>query len=174
MDVVRATVERHRVDPRLVGLEITESELLEDAEAAIASIAALRRLGVRLAVDDFGTGYSSLSYLKRLPVDAVKVDRSFVDGVANDPDNCAIVVAVAGMARALRLSALAEGVETAEQLAVLRGLGVELAQGFYFSMPQPPAALTVLLATDRKAPLYPPPPDTPGESGLVPLSRQGG
>jgi diguanylate cyclase (GGDEF)-like protein/PAS domain S-box-containing protein len=168
VDLVRTTLHRHRVDPRLVGLEITESGLLEDAEAAIASIAALRRIGVRLAVDDFGTGYSSLSYLKRLPVDAVKVDRSFVDGVATDADNCAIVAAVTGMARALRLSAVAEGVETAEQLAALRALGVQLAQGFYFSRPQPAAVLTTLLMSDREAPLYPP----PGEPGLVPLSRR--
>ncbi|MDQ1694671.1 MAG: hypothetical protein QOJ03_24, partial [Frankiaceae bacterium] len=107
--VVADQLRRHAVDPSQLGLEITETALLEDAEGAVTALSSLRELGVRLAVDDFGTGYSSLSYLKRLPVDAVKIDRSFVDGLAVDGDDSAIVAAVAGMARALRLTTIAEG-----------------------------------------------------------------
>jgi diguanylate cyclase (GGDEF)-like protein/PAS domain S-box-containing protein len=145
---------RHGVDPSQLGLEITESALLEDAEGAVTALSSLRAIGVRLAVDDFGTGYSSLSYLKRLHVDAVKIDRSFVDGLAVDGDDSAIVAAVAGMARALRLTTIAEGVENLEQLHALRKLGCDLAQGYFFSTPQPPAHITRLLESDRLTPMF--------------------
>src|SRR5581483_8124953 len=111
VDTVAATLHRHGVDPSWLGLEITETALLTDFEATIATLKELRQLGVQLAVDDFGTGYSSLSYLKRLPVDAVKIDRAFVAGLPDSTDDAAIVAAVAGMARALRLRTIAEGVE---------------------------------------------------------------
>ena len=145
---------RHGIDASQLGLEITESALLEDAEGAVTALAALRELGVRLAVDDFGTGYSSLSYLKRLPVDAVKIDRSFVDGLAVDGDDSAIVAAVAGMARALRLTTIAEGVESLDQVRALRRLGCDLGQGFFFTTPQPPAHITRLLESDRVTPMF--------------------
>jgi EAL domain-containing protein (putative c-di-GMP-specific phosphodiesterase class I) len=137
-----------------LGLEITETALLEDADGAATALLALRSLGVRLAVDDFGTGYSSLSYLKQLPVDAVKIDRSFVDGLPVDGDDSAIVAAVAGMARALRLTTIAEGVENVAQVHALRRLGCDLAQGYFFTTPQPPAHITRLLESDRNAPLF--------------------
>ena len=145
---------RHGVDASQLGLEITESALLEDAEGAVTALAALRELGVRLAVDDFGTGYSSLSYLKRLPVDAVKVDRSFIDGLAVDGDDSAIVAAVTGMARALRLTTIAEGVENLDQLHALRRLGCDLGQGYFFTTPQPPSHISRLLESDRLAPMF--------------------
>src|SRR3954451_19599876 len=145
---------RHGVDAAQLGLEITETALLEDAEGAVLALASLRELGVRLAIDDFGTGYSSLSYLKRLPVDAVKVDRSFVDGLALDGDDSAIVAAVTGMARALRLTTIAEGVESIGQLFALRRLGCDVAQGFFFTTPQPPAHITRLLESDRITPMF--------------------
>jgi diguanylate cyclase (GGDEF)-like protein/PAS domain S-box-containing protein len=145
---------RHGVEPSQLGLEITESALLEDAEGAVTALSSLRGIGVRLAVDDFGTGYSSLSYLKRLPVDAVKIDRTFVDGLAVDGDDSAIVAAVAGMARALRLTTIAEGVESLEQLHALRRLGCDLAQGFFFTTPQPPAHISRLLESDRLTPMF--------------------
>jgi EAL domain-containing protein (putative c-di-GMP-specific phosphodiesterase class I) len=104
---------------------------------------------VHLSVDDFGTGYSSLAYLRRFPVDSLKVDRSFVAGLGEDPEDSAIVEAVVSMAHSLRLSVVAEGVETDEQLARLRDLGCELAQGFYFAAPVPPSALDPLSAQTR-------------------------
>jgi diguanylate cyclase (GGDEF)-like protein/PAS domain S-box-containing protein len=118
-------------------LEITESTLMRDAETAVTTLTALRALGANLAVDDFGTGYSSMSYLKRFPVQALKVDRTFVDGLGREPEDSAICTAVVTLAHALGLRAVAEGVETPEQLAELRTLGCELAQGFLFGKPAP-------------------------------------
>jgi diguanylate cyclase len=163
VDLVASSLRRHEVEASQLGLEITESALLEDAEGAVTALSSLRELGVRLAVDDFGTGYSSLSYLKRLPVDAVKIDRSFVDGLAVDGDDSAIVAAVAGMARALRLTTIAEGVENLDQLRALRRLGCDLAQGYFFTTPQPPAHISRLLESDRSAPLF-----SYGDEGVPP------
>jgi EAL domain-containing protein (putative c-di-GMP-specific phosphodiesterase class I) len=154
VEQVATALREHGVPPHQLGLEITETALLQDAEGAVAALGALRSLGVRLAIDDFGTGYSSLSYLKRLPVDAVKVDRSFVDGLALDGDDSAIVAAVTGMARALRLTTIAEGVESIGQLFALRRLGCDVAQGFFFTTPQPPAHITRLLEDDHGTGLF--------------------
>jgi diguanylate cyclase (GGDEF)-like protein len=154
VDRVAALLRDYNVPAHQLGLEITETALLDDAEGAVAALTALHGLGVRLAVDDFGTGYSSLSYLKRLPVDAVKVDRSFVDGLALGGDDSAIVAAVTGMARALRLTTIAEGVEEIGQLQALRRLGCDLAQGYLFTTPQPPSHITALLEGDRGAGLF--------------------
>ena len=154
VELVAESLRRHGVDPSQLGLEITETALLEDAEGAVTALSSLREIGVRLAVDDFGTGYSSLSYLKRLPVDAVKIDRTFVDGLAIDGDDSAIVAAVTGMARALRLTTIAEGVENLDQLHALRRLGCDLAQGFFFTTPQPPSHISRLLESDRSAALF--------------------
>jgi predicted signal transduction protein with EAL and GGDEF domain len=119
-----------------VHLEITESVVMNDVEKSVKTLAALRRLGVRLAIDDFGTGYSSLNYLKRLPVDTLKVDRSFVDGLGgSDPHDPSIVDAIISLARALDLDVVAEGVETERQLAELRRLGAQHAQGYLWSKP---------------------------------------
>jgi diguanylate cyclase (GGDEF)-like protein len=155
VEQVATVLERKAVDPRQIGLEITESALLEDAEAAIRQMTALRSLGIRLAVDDFGTGYASLAYLKRLPIDAVKIDRAFVDGIGNDADDVAIVTAVIGMAKALRLVSIAEGTETREQVRALRDLGCGLAQGYFFTTPQPAQTVTRLLSSDRRGPMFP-------------------
>ena len=110
---------------------------MRDAEGAVVTLEALRSLGVHLSVDDFGTGYSSMTYLKRFPVEALKVDRSFVDGLGRESGDTAICTAVVSLAHALGLRAVAEGVETASQVAVLRTLGCELAQGYLFGRPQP-------------------------------------
>ncbi len=130
--VLRAT----GVRPDSVWLELTESALMSDAEATIASLLALRALGVRLAVDDFGTGYSSMSYLKRFPIDSLKIDKTFVDGLGRDPEDTAICAAIVSLAHALEMGAVGEGIETTEQLEELCALGCEYGQGYLFGRPQ--------------------------------------
>jgi diguanylate cyclase (GGDEF)-like protein/PAS domain S-box-containing protein len=149
VDAVAAALEHSGLDADRLWLEITESVLMEDADTAVAALERLRGLGVHLCVDDFGTGYSSLAYLRRFPVDALKVDRSFVAGLGEDPEDSAIVEAVVSMAHSLRLSVVAEGVETDDQLNRLRDLGCELAQGFYFAAPVPASALDPFSAGSR-------------------------
>jgi diguanylate cyclase (GGDEF)-like protein len=118
-------------------IEITENLLLKDAELARSRLAALRDLGVKVAVDDFGTGYSSLAYLDRYPVDILKIDRSFVDPLGGSLKSAALVRSIIDMASALEIDAIAEGVEDAQQLATLQSLGCRLAQGFFFARPRP-------------------------------------
>ena len=134
------------VDPSHLCLEITETAVMADAEISLEVLEKLRSLGVGLAIDDFGTGYSSLSYLKRFPVDVVKIDRSFVDGLGNDPDDTAIVQAIMVLAGALGLNVTAEGVETEVQLAELIRLGCSRVQGYLFARPGPPHELGRRLA----------------------------
>src|SRR5579859_4700312 len=119
----------------LLMFEITETMVMEDLSSAREVMKKLNRLGVRLAIDDFGTGHSSLAYLKQFPVHEVKVDRIFVQGVAENPVDSAIVRAVIDLANAMGIAAIAEGVETESQVCELRGLGCRVAQGFYFSQP---------------------------------------
>ncbi|HEU4454638.1 MAG TPA: EAL domain-containing protein [Longimicrobium sp.] len=148
VDQVRAALADSGVDPRLLRLEVTESVLVDNLEAAAATLARLKGLGVQVYLDDFGTGYSSLSSLHRLPIDALKVDRSFVARIGTEPGGLAMARTVAIIARNLDLAVVAEGVETAEQLAELRALGCEYAQGFFFSPALPPDELATLLAED--------------------------
>jgi EAL domain-containing protein (putative c-di-GMP-specific phosphodiesterase class I) len=124
-------------DPHHLDLELTETTLMTHADENIATLNKLNAMGVRIAIDDFGTGYSSLSYLKRLPVDVVKIDKSFVSGVTDSRDDAAIVEAIIAMARSLRLTVVAEGVETIEQLKFLQMNDCDEIQGFYFSRPLP-------------------------------------
>jgi diguanylate cyclase (GGDEF)-like protein/PAS domain S-box-containing protein len=144
------------VEPGSLILEITESVLLTDAEALTQTLRALKALGVRLTIDDFGTGYSALGYLTRLPLDALKVDRSFIVGLGSEPRCTAITEAVMGMSRALSLEVVAEGVETPLQIAELRRLGCRLAQGFYFWAPLSAGELTAMLQS-ASPPLWLPP-----------------
>ena len=130
---VARAVERSGIDPRILELELTESLLMQNIAEKAALLNRLGALGVTLAIDDFGTGYSSLAYLKTLPVDAIKIDSSFVRNIAADPDDQAIVRAVVAMAHSLQLSVVAEGVETAEQYTALRGLACDEFQGFHES-----------------------------------------
>jgi diguanylate cyclase (GGDEF)-like protein/PAS domain S-box-containing protein len=146
VSVVAQVLSETGIDPAQLGLEVTESALLGDADAAITVLRDLRALGVRIVIDDFGTGYSSLAYLRRLPVDGVKIDRSFVAGLGSSREDAAIVAAVVGMASALELTTIAEGVETRTQLDELVRLGCDVAQGFYFARPAPRQALDALLA----------------------------
>jgi diguanylate cyclase (GGDEF)-like protein len=130
--------------PRRLTLEITEGVLLEDASEVGPALEALRRLGVSLALDDFGTGYSSLAYLRRFPIDRLKIDRSFIGGLHRDPEADAITIAILGMAAALDLPVVAEGVETEEQAWALADLGCQFGQGYLFARPAPAAAFSEL------------------------------
>ena len=134
VDVLGKGLGKASLDPASLTLEITESALMDDADAALESLLGLRGVGVGLSIDDFGMGYSSLSYLKRFPVDTIKIDRSFIAGLGADDDR-AIVEGVLAMAKALQLGVVAEGVETAEQLRTLRAFGCPAAQGFHFARP---------------------------------------
>jgi diguanylate cyclase (GGDEF)-like protein/PAS domain S-box-containing protein len=132
--------------PEWLELEMTESVLIEHTATTMSTLKSLEALGLRLAVDDFGTGYSSLSYLKRFPVDSLKIDRAFIRDLSTDPDDAAIVEAIIAMAMSLGIDVVAEGVETAEQLAFLRARRCQLMQGFLFSPPRPAAEIPALLA----------------------------
>ena len=140
VDEVAALLATTGLPPQALELEITESVVMDETEAGIARLHALRDLGVRLVLDDFGTGYSSLSYLRRLPLDAIKIDRSFVMGLGTGgPDDRSsdlpIVQAVIALAHALGIEVVAEGIETPEQLRLLRSLGCDRGQGFLFARP---------------------------------------
>ena len=141
VDSVRQVLEETGMPPNLLELEITEGVMLHDIEAAIKKLMAIRNLGVRLAVDDFGTGYSSLSQLKRFPIDALKIDRSFIRGIPTDKDDIAITEAILALGRTLGVTIVAEGVETSEQQAFLERHACHEMQGFYFSRPIPPSSL---------------------------------
>ncbi len=138
-------IESAGLDPGGFGLELTEGAVMRDPEASIGILSELGEAGLELSIDDFGTGYSSLSMLKRLPIDHLKIDRSFVREVTTDPDDAALVSAITTMARQLDLGVIAEGVETADQLRFLRASGCEVMQGYYFSEPLPAAELAALL-----------------------------
>jgi diguanylate cyclase (GGDEF)-like protein/PAS domain S-box-containing protein len=144
-DSVQEILASTGLDPVNLRLEITESVLVDESASAIATLEALSEIGVRLVLDDFGTGYSSLAYLNRFPFDALKIDRSFVDGLGVEQERTAIVEAVLGMARALSLDAIAEGVENEAQLSELRRLGCDYAQGHLFSPPLASPKVTRLL-----------------------------
>ncbi|PZP57431.1 MAG: hypothetical protein DI596_09255, partial [Azospira oryzae] len=138
------------LDPDRLELEITESVVMDQVEEALATLARLRALGVRLAIDDFGTGYSSLSQLKRLPLSVLKIDKSFVDGIPSDPDDVTIVTTILSMAHAMKLKVVAEGVETGVQLAFLRQHRCDEMQGYFFSKPLPAEAAQALLREGRR------------------------
>jgi diguanylate cyclase (GGDEF)-like protein/PAS domain S-box-containing protein len=138
VDVVTDALERTGIDPARLHLEVTESALIDDLATSIDRLDELKQLGVHIDVDDFGTGYSSLSYLKRLPLDTLKIDGSFVGGLGVDPHDTSIVRAIISLGHALDLDLIAEGVETATQLAELARLDCDLAQGFHWSRPLPP------------------------------------
>jgi len=143
---VKKALARSGSDPRRLCLEITETALMDDVDAAVRVLRTLRDLGVRLWIDDFGTGYSSLVYLRRLQLDGLKIDRSFVAGLTTEPEDHAIVAGTINLAHSLGLVALAEGVETAEQARELRRLGCDQAQGFLWSRAVPPADIEEWLA----------------------------
>ncbi len=138
------------VEARFVELEITESILMDNTDEAAETLRKLNDMGLEISIDDFGTGYSSLSYLKRFPIDKLKIDRSFVQDIATDPDDAAIVTAIIALAHSLQMKVIAEGVEEAAQLAFLSRQGCDQYQGYYFSKPLPAAEVVTKLQR-RKA-----------------------
>jgi len=145
-DSVAAALQGSGLDPAYLELEVTESMLMHSVDATLNTLFKLKEMGVRLAIDDFGTGYSSLAYLKRFPLESLKIDRSFVKDLPGDAEDAAITKAIIAMAHSLKLSVVAEGVETTEQLAFLQQHGCDLLQGFLFSRPVPAADVPALLA----------------------------
>jgi EAL domain-containing protein (putative c-di-GMP-specific phosphodiesterase class I) len=145
-EMLHAAVKDSGLDPRLLTVEITESTSMEDIAYTKEVIAAIKKLGATVSIDDFGTGFSSLSYLKQLSADNLKIDRSFIKDIADNPDDASIVTTVIAMARNLNMKAIAEGVETEEQWKILRLLRCDMVQGFYFSRPVPTEEIEKLLA----------------------------
>ena len=145
---IRRCIRETDMNPEHIELEITETMLMQDAAAAEETVRNLSDLGVRLAIDDFGTGYSSLSILKRFPINTVKVDKSFVMDIPDNPDDVAITRAVIAMAHELKMEVVAEGVETREQLQFLADLDCEYAQGYLFSRPVPFAEIQKLVVNN--------------------------
>ena len=145
VDDVRVTLEASRLPADRLELEITESVLLDEGEDSARAVRALRDLGIKLVLDDFGTGYSSLSYLRRLPLDTIKIDRSFIEGIDDENSNLPIVQAIIALAHGLGIEVVAEGIETVEQVARLRELVCDRGQGYFYARPQPPEALAALL-----------------------------
>jgi EAL domain-containing protein (putative c-di-GMP-specific phosphodiesterase class I) len=135
LETVYKTLQNSRMDPRQLVVEVTESGIMSNPAAISRLFDGLKDLGVRISVDDFGTGYSSLAHLKRFPIDELKIDRAFLEGIPNDPENCSIVTAIIAMAHSLGLTVVAEGVEDSGQLAFLAELGCDTYQGYFCSRP---------------------------------------
>jgi EAL domain-containing protein (putative c-di-GMP-specific phosphodiesterase class I) len=138
-----------KLDPRLLELELTENILMHDIDQVIVQLQQLSDLGVAISIDDFGTGFSSLSYVKRLPVDRLKIDQSFIRNVVSDPSDRAIVAAIVNLAHSLRMEVVAEGVETVEQLEYVRGVGCDAVQGNYCGRPMAAAQFEEFIARNR-------------------------
>ncbi len=147
VDTIIGILKTVDADPGRLELEITESTIMKDPDKAIAALRELKGMGIAVSIDDFGTGYSSLNYLRRLPLDCLKIDRSFITNIIENSDDAAITTAIVAMAHSLKLRVVAEGVETEEQLAFLRGLGCDEAQGYLFSRPVPADELARLIST---------------------------
>jgi len=149
IETVGRVLKETGIEPRCVELELTES-IMQNAEASIKALRQLNAMGLEISIDDFGMGYSSLSYLKRFPINTLKIDQAFIRHLTDDPDDPVIVTAIITLAHNLRLKAIAEGVETAEQLKLLRLLRCDRIQGYYFSHPLPADEISTLLAEDRR------------------------
>ena len=147
---IATTLRRAGLDPTCLKLEITEGVIMNDVERTIPILDRLKAGSVKLAIDDFGTGYSSLAYLSRLPLDVLKIDRSFISGIAQNQNDLAIVQAIISLAKSLRLSVTAEGIETAAQAAILAGLSCDRGQGYLFSRPVEAAVMTRMIETARR------------------------
>jgi EAL domain-containing protein (putative c-di-GMP-specific phosphodiesterase class I) len=151
---VREVLHVAGVDPGCIRLEITESVMMTDLETTIDRLRGLKRLGVKLAMDDFGTGYSSMAHLAAFPLDSIKIDRAFVQRLAlGEAGSAPIVEAIIALSKAMRLEVTGEGVETQEQLAQLRRMGCDIAQGFLFARPLQPDALRAFVVAGPQTPV---------------------
>ncbi len=144
-EMMERIIKESGVDPRILTMEITESTFMHDVEYTSSIIKKIKDMGISISIDDFGTGYSSLSHLKRLPIDNLKIDISFIRDIATDPDSASIVMAIISMAHTLNLKTIAEGIETEEQLKILRLLRCDMGQGYYFSRPVPAEEIEKML-----------------------------
>jgi diguanylate cyclase (GGDEF)-like protein len=151
LDRVRALLDRHALPAEMLRLEVTETAVMANPTLALATLSGLHELGVRLSIDDYGTGYSSMAYLKRLPVDELKVDRSFVLNMTDNDNDAILVRSAIDLGHNLGLSVVAEGVERAEHVAALSGLSCDIAQGYHYARPMPPQDLREWLATSGPA-----------------------
>lgn len=142
---ITLALEESQLAPELLELEITESIMMKSPALSITSIKKLKKLGVRIACDDFGTGYSSLNYLKHFPIDTIKIDKSFIDDIAHNCVDVAIIEAVIDMAHKLKIDVIAEGIENSQQIYILQNMGCHIIQGFYFSTPVPIIDATLLI-----------------------------
>jgi EAL domain-containing protein (putative c-di-GMP-specific phosphodiesterase class I) len=147
---IAGLLETTGIEPSQLCLEITESLAMDDVDLTATILTTLHNLGVRLAIDDFGTGHSSLGYLARFPIDVIKIDQSFAQGIDQDPVKSAIVSAVVALSRAIGSTTVVEGVQTRAELEQIEGLGCDVAQGFYFSRPLPGGAFEDLLRCGLK------------------------
>jgi diguanylate cyclase (GGDEF)-like protein len=150
IETITQVLQQTGLDPNLLELELTETSIMEDVEVTVATLHALKAMGIQISVDDFGTGYSSLNYLKRFPIDTLKIDRSFVQDITTDANDAAIATAIIAMAQSLKLKVIAEGVETEDQLNLLRKHGCHAMQGYLFSRPIPAPEFEQLLTADRR------------------------
>jgi EAL domain-containing protein (putative c-di-GMP-specific phosphodiesterase class I) len=150
-DTVAGVLGDTGTDPTLVTLEVTENVFIQDSERALMVLNDLKRLGVMLALDDFGTGFSSLSYLDRFPVDVVKVDRSFIANLDREPTSRLILNAIVGLAHALGMTVIAEGVETTAQHDMVTELEADFYQGFYYGSPSPADVIDTLIIDSHRA-----------------------
>ncbi|MDB6089837.1 MAG: hypothetical protein JWN85_2621 [Gammaproteobacteria bacterium] len=151
LQMIRGALQAADLDPRLLEIEITESALMSDPEQSVGILEQLSRMGVLVSVDDFGTGYSSMSYLRRFPIDKLKIDRGFISELLSRPDDASIVTAIISLAHSLRLKVVAEGVETPEQLKLLKSLGCDQYQGFCFSPAVPASDFAALMRSARNS-----------------------
>jgi len=143
--LLQEVLSENQLDATHIELELTESTLLKNENQAESILNQLHNMGIKISIDDFGTGYASLSYLKRLPIDILKIDKSFTDGILNDPDDIAIINAIYGLAKGFEIKLVAEGIETEGQLEKMRVLGVDYGQGYFWSPPLPAEQYTELL-----------------------------
>ncbi len=135
ISTIAENLKLYKVNPQELEIELTESSVMENADAAIRIMQEIRKLGAKIAIDDFGTGYSSLGYLKKLPISSLKIDRSFVSELTSDKDSRTIILAVSNLAHNLGLTVVAEGAETEAQVQILAESGVDMIQGFYYAKP---------------------------------------
>jgi diguanylate cyclase (GGDEF)-like protein/PAS domain S-box-containing protein len=148
-EAVARIISETRLDPQYLDIELTEGTIMQNADETIRTLNELKEMGIRLSIDDFGTGYSSLSYLKRFPLDTLKIDRSFIMDITNDPDDEALTRAIIAMSNSLKIKVIAEGVETEEQLDFLKTNGCDEFQGYLFSRPVPASELAEMLKSGK-------------------------